>query len=113
MSLNPILNCPEIDNGFYLKDNSAGTINFAIQNNIISPTTSTIITNNGTTGRFTVTYNLFRIGPGTPYESGTGNMVGDPLFIDPNGVSMYGLMLQPTSPALLFPGTPVTGGLYR
>jgi hypothetical protein len=99
----------KIDNGFYLKDNSAGTINFAIQNNIISPTTSTIITNNGTTGRFTVTYNLFRIGPGTPYESGTGNMVGDPLFIDPNGVSMYGLMLQPTSPALLFPGTPVTG----
>ena len=89
----------KIDNGFYLKDNAAGTINFGIQNNIISPTLANF-TNAGTSGRFTVTYNLFRNAPGTPYESGTGNLIGDPQFIDPNGISMYGLMLQPTSPAM-------------
>jgi len=98
----------KIDNGFYLKDNAAGTINFAIQNNIISPATTTIITNNGTTGRFTVTYNHFHVSPGAPYYPGTGNQAGDPVFIDPNGISMYGLMLQPTSPAFNS-GTPVTG----
>ncbi len=97
----------KIDNGFYLKDNIADTINFGIHDNIISPTL-TNFTHNGTIGRFFVTYNLFRNAPGTPYQSGTGNLVGDPVFIDPNGISMYGLMLQPTSPALNS-GTPVAG----
>jgi hypothetical protein len=91
----------KIDNGFYLEDPAtpATTLDFGIQNNIISPTL-TAITNSGTTGRYTVTYNLFRVTPGAPYASGTGNIIGNPLFIDPNGTSMFGLMLQPTSPAI-------------
>ncbi|HOX76799.1 MAG TPA: hypothetical protein PLW31_02065 [Bacteroidales bacterium] len=91
----------KIDNAFYLQDNNANgaAIDFGIHNNIISPTVG-YFNNVGTTGRFTVTYNLFRISPGTPYASGTGNIFGDPLFIDPNGSSMYGLMLTPTSPAM-------------
>lgn len=91
----------KIDNAFYLEDNSAGgaTIDFKIQNNVISPTV-TNFTNIGTSGRFTVTYNLFRTSPGAPYASGTGQVFGDPLFLDPNGPSMYGLTLMPGSPAI-------------
>jgi hypothetical protein len=91
----------KIDNAFYLEDNSAAgaTIDFKIQNNIISPTV-TNITNSGTSGRFTVTYNLFRSSPGAPYDAGTGQVFGNPLFLDPNGPSMYGLTLMPGSPAL-------------
>jgi hypothetical protein len=93
----------KIDNAFYLEDNSAGgaTIDFAIQDNIISPTV-TYFTNVVTSGRFTVTYNLFRSSIGAPYESGAGQKFGDPLFVDPNGPSMYGLTLMPGSPALNF-----------
>jgi hypothetical protein len=97
----------KIDNGFYLEDNGVPTLDFAIQDNIISPTL-TNFTNSGTSGRFTVTYNTFRNAPGTPYESGTGNVVGNPLFIQPDGPSMYGMMLQPTSPAI-HTGTALTG----
>ena len=89
----------KIDNGFYLEDNGVPTLDFGIHDNIISPTV-TSITNSGTSGRFTVTYNLFRTTPGTPYASGTGQVFGDPLFLDPNGQSMYGLTLMPGSPAL-------------
>jgi hypothetical protein len=90
----------KIDNGFYLEDNNITTIDFGIHDNIISPTV-TGITNSGTTGRFIVTYNLFRTSPGAPYASGTGQVFGDPLFLDPNGPSMYGLTLMPGSPALV------------
>lgn len=89
----------KIDNGFYLEDNGALTVDFAIQNNIVSPTLAGI-TNSGTTGRYTVTYNMFRSSIPAPYQTATGNIFGDPVFIDPNGSSMYGLMLQPTSPAM-------------
>jgi len=47
-----------------------------------------------------VTYNLFRLSIGAPYGSGTGQVIGDPLFVEPNGPSMYGLTLMPGSPAL-------------
>jgi hypothetical protein len=87
----------KIDNGFYLEDNNITTIDFGIQNNIISPTL-TGITNSGTSGRFNVTYNLFRNSPGAPYATGTGNITGNPQFIQPDGPSMYGLMLMPSSP---------------
>jgi hypothetical protein len=96
----------KIDNGFYLEDNGVPTLDFAIQTNIISPTL-TNFTNSGTSGRFTVTYNLFRNAPGAPYESGTGNVIGDPLFIEPDGPSMYGMMLTPSSPAM-HTGTAIT-----
>jgi len=91
----------KIDNAFYLEDNSAGsaTIDFGIHDNIISPTVN-YFTHSGTSGRFTVTYNLFRFSPGTPYGSGTGNIFGDPLFVEPDGPSMYGLMLMPESPCI-------------
>lgn len=89
----------KIDNGFYLEDNGTSTVDFAIQNNIVSPTL-TGITSSGTNGRYTVTYNMFRSSIIAPYQTATGNIFGDPLFIDPNGSSMYGLMLQPTSPAM-------------
>jgi hypothetical protein len=99
----------KIDRGFYLEDNSAGgaTIDFSIQNNIISPTTSNYIVSSGTSGRFTVTYNLTRASIGAPYGSGTGMIWGDPLFVDPEGASIYGLMLQPGSTAL-GAGTPIS-----
>lgn len=92
----------KIDNAFYLQDNNANgaTINFAIQNNIVSPTL-TNINNSGTSGRFTVTYNLFRNNSTvTPYGTATGNIYGNPLFIDPEGSSLYGLMLNSSSPAM-------------
>lgn len=99
----------KVDNGFYLQDNSASgsTNDVRIQNNIINPAGTVYFTNVGTSGRFTVTYNLFRNSPGTPYASGTGNLTGDPVFIEPHGSNMYGLILQPTSPAI-YSGTPIT-----
>ena len=98
----------KVDNGFYLQDNSASgsTNDVKIQNNIINPAGTIYFTNIGTTGRFTVTYNLFRNSPGTPYASGTGNQTGDPVFIEPHGSNMYGLILQPASPAI-YSGTPI------
>lgn len=95
----------KIDNGFYLEDNSASTIDFGIHDNIISPV-DVYFTNVGTSGRFNVTYNLFRLTPGAPYASGTGNIVGNPQFIEPDGSNMYGLILLPASPAM-YTGTPV------
>jgi hypothetical protein len=91
----------KIDNAFYLEDNNSGgaTIDFGIHNNIISPTVG-YFNNVGTTGRFTVTYNLFRSSAGTPYGSGTGNITANPQFMDPDGSNMYGLMLLPASPAI-------------
>jgi hypothetical protein len=99
----------KIDNAFYLEDdNSGGASNdFEIRNNIISPTVS-YFTNVGTTGRFAVTYNLFRSTVGAPYGSGTGNITSDPLFTEPDGPSMYGLMLDPLSPCFNA-GMAVTG----
>jgi hypothetical protein len=88
----------KIENAFYLEDNGVPTLDFGIQNNIISPT-ALYFTNIGTSGRFTVTYNLFRSSPGAPYESGTGNIIGNPLFIEPESDNIYGLMLTPESPA--------------
>ncbi len=87
----------KIDNGFYLEDAGGPALDIDIQNNIIAPTGS-YFTNIGTSGRFTITHNLFRFTPGAPYATGTGNIIGDPLFIDPNSPSMFGLMLMPASP---------------
>jgi hypothetical protein len=97
----------KIDNAFYLQDNTANgaNIDFSIQDNIVSPTV-TYFNNVGTSGRFNVTYNLFRLTPGAPYASGTGNIVGNPQFIEPDGSNMYGLILLPSSPAMNT-GTPV------
>jgi hypothetical protein len=87
----------KMHNGFYLEDNSASTIDFGIHDNITS-VTGTYFTETGTMGRFTVTYNLFYSAPAGSYGAGTGNIAGNPQFIDPNGPSMYGLMLMPSSP---------------
>jgi hypothetical protein len=98
----------KIDNAFYLQDNTANgaTIDFSIKNNIVSPTV-TYFTQSGSAGRFTVTYNLFRLTPNA-YWPGTGNIVGNPQFIEPDGSNMYGLILQPTSPAM-YTGTVISG----
>lgn len=96
----------KIARAFYLQDNiGAGLpIDFAIQDNIMSPSTTTYFTEPGTTGRFTVNHNLYR---NTPAAYASDNVVGNPLFIEPDGSNMYGMILQPTSPAM-DAGTPVT-----
>jgi hypothetical protein len=91
------------DKAFYLQADTTGgfATDFGINNNIVDPNHTYFKHAGPANGLYTVTYNLFRTSPiGPYYGSDAGNIYGDPLYIDPLGSTIYGLILNGSSPAM-------------